>query len=343
MAASHENSIINQPHRSPIRTRIKGTGSYLPEKVLTNADLEKLVETNNQWIIERTGIRTRHLAADNQTNTDLALIASQRALEAAGLKAEDLDLIIYATVTPDRLMPSCATVLQKKLGSKPMMAFDLNAACTGWLYSFHLAETMVKSGLYQNVLVVGSEVLHAFVDYKDRETCILFGDGAGAAILGPALETQKSQVYSSHLTADGQLAELLTLEAGGSAKPGHSVTDPKLFYIRMQGREIFKSAVRAMVSACGEALKANSMDIAEVSWLIPHQANFRIIEAVASYFKFPVEKCIINVDRTGNTSAATIPIALDEAIRSGRIERDQNILLTAFGAGLTSGSVLLRY
>ncbi len=326
-----------------IRTRIKGTGSFLPEKLLTNADLEKLVDTNDQWIVERTGIHTRHLAAEKQTNSDLAFEASKRALEAAHLKPSDIDLIIYATVSPDRLMPSCACILQKKLGCGNIMAFDLNAACSGWLYGVSLVDTLVKSGQYKNVLMVGSEVLHAFVDYTDRETCILFGDAAGAAIFGPATDAEDSKIFSTHMHADGQLSELLSLDAGGSALPGYAVQNQRDFYIRMSGREIFKSAVRAMVHACGEALQGNGMKSEDISWLIPHQANLRIIDAVASYFKFPVEKCIVNLQKTGNTSAATIPMALDGAIRDGRIQRGQNILMTAFGAGLTSGSVLLKY
>ncbi len=326
-----------------IRTRIKGTGSYLPKKILTNADLEKLVDTNDQWIVERTGIRTRHLAADDQPNSDLALEAAKRALEAAHLKASDLDLIIYATVSPDRLMPSCACMLQKKLGCGNIMAFDINAACSGWLYGISIVDSYIKTGKFKNVLMIGSEILHAFVDYTDRETCILFGDGAGAAIFGPNESSDGSNILSWHMHADGQLAELLSLEAGGSRLPGHTVTNRKDFFIRMQGREIFKSAVRAMVHSCEEALQTNNMKSEDIAWLIPHQANYRIIEAVASYFKFPVERCIINVDRTGNTSAATIPMALDEAIRDGRIQRGQNILLTTFGAGLTSGSVLFKY
>lgn len=326
-----------------IRTRIKGTGSYLPEKLLTNSDLEKLVDTNDQWILERTGIQTRHLTSGGQTNTDLAYEAAKRALEAAHLKASDIDLIIYATVSPDRLMPSCACILQKKLGCGNVMAFDLNAACSGWLYGVSLVDTLVTSGKYKNVLLIGSEVLQSFVDYTDRETCILFGDAAGAAIFGPAEESQDSLIYSSHMHADGQLSELLSLQAGGSAMPGYAVENKRDYYIRMQGREIFKSAVRAMVHACGEALQENGIKSEDVSWLIPHQANLRIIDAVASYFKFPHEKCIVNLQHTGNTSAATIPMALDGAIRDGRIQRGQNLLMTAFGAGLTSGSVLLKY
>ncbi len=326
-----------------IRTRIKGTGSYLPEKLITNADLEKLVDTNDQWIVDRTGIRSRHIAADNQTNSDLALEASKKAIEAAGLTPSDIDLIIYATVSPDRLMPSCACMLQKKLGCRNVMAFDINAACSGWLYGVNLVDSFIKSGQYKNILLVGSEVLHSYVDYKDRETCILFGDGAGAAIFGRAESDQDSYILSCHMHADGNLAELLSLPAGGSRLPGMKVEVQKDFYIHMQGREIFKNAVRAMVGACGEALQANQMKVEDIAWLIPHQANSRIIEAVASYFKFPIEKCVVNVDRTANTSAATIPIALDEAARDGRVQRGQFVLLAAFGAGLTSGSVLMKY
>jgi 3-oxoacyl-[acyl-carrier-protein] synthase III len=326
------------------RTKISGTGSYLPEKILSNADLEKMVETNNDWIVERTGIRNRHLAAPDQNTSDLALIAAQRALEAANLSAQDLDMIIFSTVTPDQIMPSAACMLQKKLGARQVMAFDLSAACSGFVYGLSVADQFIRTGLYKHVLVVGAEVLHRYVNYKDRETCILFGDGAGAAIASRAEDGEDSSILSVHLHSDGSLGDLFVLPAGGSAMPfTQDVLDQNLQYVRMKGREIFKNAVRAMSQCCQEALDANKMTIDQIDWLIPHQANLRILDAVAHYFGIPNEKVIVNLQETGNTSAATVPIAFDEAIRDGRIKRGQHVLLTVFGAGLTSGSIMLRY
>lgn len=326
------------------RTRIAGTGSYLPEKVLSNKDLEQLVDTNDAWITERTGIKNRHLAAPDQATSDLALVAAKNALDAAKMAPTDLDLIIFCTISPDQIMPSAACTLQKKLGCRQIMAFDLSAACSGFVYGLTVADQFIKTGLYKNILVVGAEVLHRYVNYKDRETCILFGDGAGAFVLTRAKEDTDSRILSAHMAADGNLGELFTLPAGGSAMPlSQDVLDNDLQFVRMKGREIFKNAVRTMSFACQEALETNQMKMDEVSWLIPHQANIRILQAVASHFGFPDEKVIVNLPEMGNTSAATIPIAMDEAIRDGRIQRGQHILLTAFGAGLTSGSILLKY
>ena len=328
----------------PFRTRISGTGRYLPEKVLTNADLEKMVETNHEWIVERTGIERRHMAAPDQVTSDLALIASQRALEAARLTPEDIDLIIFCTVSPDQVMPSAACVLQKKLGCRNIMAFDLSAACSGFVYGVAVADQFIKTGMYKHVLVLGAEVLHRYVNYKDRETCILFGDGAGAVICSRAEEGQSSTILSSHLRSDGSLGELFVLPAGGSGMPlSQEVLDNNMQYVRMKGREIFKNAVRSMTDVCQEALQTNGMTVAQVDWLIPHQANIRILDSVAHYFEIPAEKVVINVNDTGNTSAASVPMAFDEAVRDGRIQRGHHVLLTAFGAGLTAGSVLLRY
>lgn len=331
-------------HQNMYKTRISGTGSYLPEKLLTNHDLEKLVDTNDQWIIERTGIKQRHIAAETQVTSDLAVIAARRALEAANLTATDIDMILVATVTPDQQMPSTACFVQAKLGARPVLAFDLNAACSGFLYGATIADQFVKTGLYKHVLVVGVEILSRFINYEDRETCILFGDGAGAMVFSRAEAGQKSEILSTIMQADGNLADLLQLTAGGSKNPIARVNrELGEHWMSMKGREIFKNAVRTMVQTCQDALKNTGMSIDQVDWLIPHQANLRIIEAVASYFGLPNEKAIVNVHDTGNTSAATVPIAFDQAVRDGRIKRDQNILLTAFGAGLTSGSVLLRY
>ena len=329
---------------TPYRTRIAGTGSYLPEKILTNADLEKMVDTNDQWIVERTGIRERRIAAPGQVTSDLAYNAATKALEAAKMTASDIDMIIVATVSPDQSMPSTACILQAKLGCGTIMAFDLSAACSGFLYSMGIADQFIRTGIYKNILIVGAEILHNVVNYKDRETCILFGDGAGCAILSRAEPGDRNVIQSVHLHADGSLADLLSLPAGGSVMPlSQEVLDSGSHYLRMKGREIYKNAVRTMTFCCQEALEANQMTVADIDWLIPHQANLRILESVAGYFKIPSEKVIVNLRRTGNTSAASVPIALDESIREGKIKRGEMILMTVFGAGLTSGSLMVRY
>lgn len=326
------------------RSRISGTGSYLPEKVLTNLDLEKLVETQDQWIRERTGIERRHLAAEGQYTTDLALEASLKALKASQKKPEDIDLIIFCTVTGDQVMPSSACVLQTKLGCTSIPAFDLSAACSGFIYGLSTADQFIKTGQYKTILVVGAEIIHRFVNYKDRETCILFGDAAGAFILERANESDSCTILSTHLRAEGSLGDLFVLPAGGSKIPfTQQVLDNEEHYVKMKGREIFKNAVRTMSAVCQEALEYNKVNSDEVSWLVPHQANWRIMEAVAHHFDFPKEKVVSIVHEMGNTSAATVPVAFDFAVQDKRIQRGQLILLTAFGAGLTAGSCLLRY
>lgn len=326
------------------RSRVAGTGSYLPERILTNADLEKMVETSDQWIVERTGIRRRHIAAEDQVTSDLCVLAAEKALKHAGLEAKDLDGIIICTVSGDQVMPSTAATVQHKLGAGNVMAFDLSAACSGFVYGLSVADNMIRTGMLKNVLVVGAEILNRFVNYKDRDTCILFGDGAGAWILSRAEEGDKNVILSSHLHADGSLGELFVLPAGGSKLPfSAQVLAESSQYVRMKGREIFKNAVRAMSACCQEALDANNVTAGEVDWMIPHQANNRIIEAVADYYEFPMSKVVVSVHETGNTSAASIPLAFEMAKEDGRIQRGNTILLTAFGAGLTSGSVLLRY
>lgn len=316
----------------------------MPEKRLSNDDLAKLVETNDQWIRERTGIRWRHIAAEGEFTSDLAYQASLKALDEAKLSPKDIDMILVATVSPDQPMPNTACVLQHKLGARDCMAVDISAACTGFVYGFSIADQFIRTGTYKNVLVVGAEVLHRYVSYKDRETCILFGDAAGAAVISRAKEEERSQVYSVHLHADGGISDLFVLPAGGSAIPfSQRVLDEDLQYVRMKGREIFKHAVRTMSQSCDEALQANNMKPEDVSWIVPHQANLRIIEAVAKHFGIPMEKVVVEIEDMGNTSAATVIVALDKAIRDGRVQRGQNILLTAFGAGITSGSLLMRY
>ncbi|NUN06279.1 MAG: ketoacyl-ACP synthase III [Bdellovibrio sp.] len=326
------------------RSRVAGIGSYLPEKVLTNVDLEKMVETNDQWIVERTGIERRHVAGPDEATSDLCLVAAKRALEDAKINVSEIDMIIVGTVTGDHQMPSTACFLQSKLGAKNIMAFDVNAACSGFVYGISIADQFIRSGMYKNVLVVGAEVLTRYMNYKDRETCILFGDGAGAWVISRAENSEKNLIESSHLHADGNLADLLILPGGGSKHPqSQEVIDKGMNYMTMKGREIFKNAVRAMAHSCQEALEHNKVSPDQVDWVIPHQANKRIIEAVADQFKFPMERVIVYVQETGNTSAASIPLAFDWAVQNGKIKRGQTILLTAFGAGLTSGSVLLRY
>lgn len=327
------------------RARISGTGSYLPEKLLTNYDLEKMVETSHDWIVERTGIHHRHIAADHQATSDLAFEATKKALAAAKLTPKDIDAIVFATVSGDQVMPNTACVLQTLLGCRQnIMALDISAACSGFIYGISVANQFIQTGTYKNILVIGAEILHRLVNYKERDTCILFGDGAGAAILSRAEDDEPSKIYSHHLGADGSVGDLFVLPAGGSRMPfSQEVLDNKAQFVRMKGREIFKHAVRSMTDVCEMALKTNNMTIDDVHWLIPHQANIRILESVAKHFEFPLEKVVINIANTGNTSAATVIIALDEAIRDGRIQRGQNVLLTAFGAGLTMGSVLLKY
>jgi len=325
-------------------TRIAGTGSYLPSTLLTNLDLEKMVDTNNQWIVERTGIERRHIAAKHEATSDLAFQAATKAMEAAGITADQLDAILVGTVTPDQVMPNVACVLQARLGCRQIMAMDLSAACSGFLYGASIADQFIRTGMFKNVLVIGGETLSRVVNYEDRGTCILFGDGAGAMVLSRAKDGERGQIFSSHLGANGALGDLLTLAGGGSRLPfSQEVLDKKLHLVQMNGREVFKSAVRAMRDRAVEALETSKMTIDEVDWVIVHQANNRIIEAVADQLKVPMEKIPVNIRDTGNTSAASIPVLFDESVRQNKIKRGQNVLMVAFGGGLTSGSVLLKY
>ncbi len=326
------------------RSQIRGMGSHLPPKKLTNHDLEKMVDTSNHWIMERTGIYSRYMAEDGQGTSDLALIAARQALENSERSPKDVDMVIFGTVTPDKIMPSSACYLQAKLGLRDVMAFDINAACSGFIYGLSIADQFIRTGHYQNILVVGAEILHHKVNYKDRSTCILFGDGAGAVFLSRASENSSSLILSSHSHSDGSLADLLHVPSGGSMLPFSQKTlDSKEIFVEMKGREIFKHAVRTMSQCCQEALDINNITKNDVDWLIPHQANTRIIEAVAKHFDIPMEKVIVHIENMGNTSAATIPIAFHENTKNGKIKRGDLVLLTAFGAGITSGSVLLRY
>lgn len=303
-----------------------------------------MVDTNDQWIRERTGIVARRIAAPGECTSDMALNAARIALAEAKLDPKDIDMILFATVSPDQVMPNTACHLQKKLGARDCMAVDISAACTGFVYGISIADQFIKTGVYKNILVVGAEHLHHMVNYKDRDTCILFGDGAGAAILSRAKETEDSDILSIDLRADGNIGDLFVLPGGGSKIPmSHEMLDEGLQYVRMKGREIFKHAVRTMSDCCSVVLQDAGMSADEVSWVVPHQANIRIIEAVAKHFGLPMERMVVEIEDMGNTSAATVIVSLDRAIKDGRIKRGQNILLTAFGAGITSGSVLLRY
>lgn len=325
-------------------SKIAGVGSFLPEKVITNHDLEKIVETSHDWIVQRTGIERRHVIADEDTNSDLCVRAAQSALEDAHMSVDQLDMIIVATLSGDYKMPATACLVQTKLGAKNIMAFDLNAACSGFVYSLHIADQFIKTGTYKNILIVGAENLTRMLNYKDRETCILFGDGAGAFVLTRAETTDKNIIMTSHAHAEGSLYDLLWAEGGGTRRPfSQDVLDSGAHYMQMKGKEIFKNATRTMAACCKEALEATQTSVDQIDWIVPHQANMRITEAVSNYFSFPMEKIISTVHETGNTSAASIPIAFDMAYREGRIKRGQLIMLTAFGAGLTSGSALLRF
>lgn len=322
-----------------VYARIAGTGSYLPEKILTNADLEKIVETSDQWIRERTGIQQRHIAAEGQTTVDLAEQAALRAMQAAGVTAAELDLIVVGTTTPDIIFPSSACLLQARLGANGCPAFDVNAACSGFIFALTTADKFIRSGAAKTVLVVGAETLTRMLDWSDRNTCVLFGDGAGAVVLKADAETG---ILSTHLHSDGGKKELLYNPVGVSA--GFKL-DEKNAGVRvlMAGSDVFKYAVKALDSVVDEALEANAIDKTQLDWLIPHQANLRIIEATAKRLAMPMDRVVLTVHKHGNTSAASVPLALDEAVRSGKVQRGQLVLMEAFGGGFTWGSALMRY
>ena len=310
-----------------IYSRISGTGSYLPERVMTNAELEKMVETSDQWIVERTGIRKRHIVGDSETTCDIAEQASRRALDAAGIEPQQIDLIIVATTTPDRIFPSTACLLQHQLDMHGQTAFDIQAVCTGFVYALGVADKFIRSGSVKRALVVGADSLSRIIDWTDRSTCVLFGDGAGAVVLEAS---EEAGILSTHLHADGKYNELL-----------HVPQDSQ--YIHMQGNEVFKVAVNTLGRIVDETLTANNMHKDEIDWLVPHQANIRIIAATARKLKMPMERVVVTVEEHGNTSAASIPLALDVAVRDGRIKRGETLLLEAFGGGFTWGSALMKY
>ncbi len=321
---------------------ILGTGKYLPEKVLTNADLEKMVDTSDEWIITRTGIRERRIADPEMASSDLATRAALDALEDANTSPEELDLIVVATVTPDVFFPSTACLVQKNLRATKAGAFDLSAGCSGFLYTLAVAKQFIATGTYNKVLVVGVEVLSRIIDWTDRNTCVLFGDGAGAVVLGPTEEGKG--ILTTVLGSDGEGGKFLTMPAGGSKMPATIETvQNRLHYVKMDGSEVFKFAVRKMHQASIEALELSGKGIEDIDYLVPHQANIRIIESASKKLKLPMEKVHVNLDRFGNISSASIPIALDEAVKSKKIKKDDLIVMVAFGAGLTWGASVLRW
>jgi 3-oxoacyl-[acyl-carrier-protein] synthase-3 len=324
------------------KSRIISTGSYVPEKVVTNFDLEKMVDTSDDWIVERTGIRERRIVGDGQAASDLAYEASKVAVDSAGLKADDIDLIIVATVTGDMPFPSTACILQNKLGAKNAFGFDINAACSGFLYGLYVADSFIKSGVHKRILIVGTEVLSKITDWNDRTTCVLFGDGAGAVIIESTDEDRG--IVSMHVNSDGSMWELLYMPGGGSRNPiSIDSVEKGLHYIKMKGNETFKVAVRILEDLVIKILDENKLELSQLSLLIPHQANLRIIQATADRLNLSMGKIVINIDRYGNTSAASIPIALDEAVRAGRVRDGDYIVLEAFGGGLTWGSALIKW
>ena len=326
------------------QVKIAGTGSYLPEKRLTNAELEKMVDTNDEWIVQRTGMRERRVAAPDQATSDLCIIAANRAIENAGITAEDIDLIIVATVTPDTIFPSTACRVQHGIGARQVPAFDLAAACSGFIYGLSMARTQIASGVMNNVLVIGAEVLTRFTDYTDRGTCILFGDGAGAAVLKPAEDDSISKIIDTHMASNGAEADMLILPGGGSLHPpSPEMLEQRLNYIVIHGRAVFKQAVSNIVRIVFESLDRCGYSSEDIDMIIPHQMNARIIESAAKRLDIPMDRIFMNLDKYGNTSAATIPIALDEANRQGVIKRGDLLSLVTFGGGLTWASALVKW
>lgn len=314
-------------------SRIAGTGSYLPEKVLTNADLESMVDTTDEWIVSRTGIRERHIAAEGEFTSDLCTHAARRAMVAAGIEASEIDLIIIATTTPDRIFPSTACLVQDKLGVSNCPAFDVQAVCSGFVYALATADKFIQTGSAKCVLVVGAETMSRITDWTDRSNCILWGDGAGAVILQASAEPG---ILSTHLHAEGSYANLLNVPSGVSKQEGRKT-------VYMEGNSVFKIAVNTLDSMVDETLAANGLQKSDIDWLVPHQANIRILQLTAKKLGLDMERVVVTVDVHGNTSAASVPLALDVAVRDGRIKRGETVLMEAFGGGFTWGSVLMKY
>jgi len=314
-------------------SRIAGTGSYLPKRILTNAELETMVDTTDEWIVTRTGIHERHIAADNELTSDLAYEAGRLAIEAAGIAPQDVDMIIVATTTPDRVFPSTACLVQHKLGIANCPAFDVQAVCSGFVYALSVADSFIKSGSARQILVIGAETMSRITDWTDRSNCILWGDGAGAVLLQAS---EAPGLLSCHLHADGSYTDMLNVPSGVSKRDGGST-------IEMSGNPVFKMAVNTLDAIVDETLAANNMDKSDIDWLVPHQANIRILQATAKKLGMGMDRVVVTVDTHGNTSAASIPLALDAAVRDGRIKRGETLLMEAFGGGFTWGSVLVKY
>ncbi len=330
--------------KSPYSAVIAGTGSYVPDKVLTNEDLTKLVDTSDEWITTRTGIKVRHIASQHETTATLAAEAAKKAMAAAGISAEEIDMIVLATITSEMVFPSTACFVQDMIGAKNAWAFDVSAACSGFVYSLSVAQQFVQSGKYDNVLVIGAETLSKITNYKDRGSCILFGDGAGAAVVQKADAEQSRGIMYSTSTSDGSGWESLTCPAYGSRHPADKpLADADGIYMKINGREIYQLAVRRIVELVDECLEQCSLSTEDVKLFIPHQMNARIIESVAKRLSFTNEQVFINIEKFGNTSAASIPIAMDEAVRTGRLNRGDVVLLAAFGGGLTWGANVLEF
>jgi 3-oxoacyl-[acyl-carrier-protein] synthase III len=326
-----------------LHSHLLGTGAYCPKRILTNQDLEKLVDTTDAWISERTGIKERRIAAEGEVTSDMAVVAARHALAMASTKAEDLDMIIVATVSADMPLPSCAVIVQAKLGAAHAFGFDLGAACAGSIYGLSIADQFIKTGKAQRVLVIGAELLSRLVDWTDRNTCVLFGDAAGAMVVGPARDPGRG-LLSTHLHSDGTAAGILSIPGGGSQHPQSAeVLAKNMHKIAMNGREIYKFAVRVLPQAILEALAANGLTVADIDHIVSHQANARIVESVLERLGIPLEKCWLNLERYGNTSSASLPISLDEANRAGRLQPGDLIAMMAIGAGMTWGSALMRW
>ncbi len=326
------------------RSQILGTGHYLPAKVVTNFDLERVVDTSDAWIRERTGIHQRHVAAPDEASSDMATQAARHALEAAGLKPTDIDMIIVGTISPDLQLPATAMFVQRNLGTRPdCPGFDLAAACAGFIYGLSMADALVRTGSARNVLVIGVELLSRLVDWTDRNTCVLFGDGAGAVVVGPCEDPERG-ILSTHLFADGTQIESLYIPAGGTRTPiSAELIAQRKHLVHMAGKEVFRYAVKALSASSALAIRANGLTPAEIDWLIPHQANRRIIDAVLHRSGIAKERCFINIDKTANTSSASVPIALDQAVRLGKVQRGQNVVFCALGGGFAWGSALVRW
>jgi 3-oxoacyl-[acyl-carrier-protein] synthase-3 len=326
-----------------IPVQITATGGYVPDRRLTNADLEKLVETNDGWIVTRTGIRERRIVSDGQATSDLAVNAARKALEARGIGAETIDLIILATITPDYPVPAAACIVQKKLGATRAWSFDLNGACAGFVFALSGGAQFVAAGFHRRVLVIGADAMSAITDFKDRTTCVLFGDGAGAALLEPAPPGAPA-IRDMILGSDGNGVDLLCVPAGGSLRPAsHETVDARMHYVHQSGRQVFRIAVEGMVNVTRQLLDRNRLRVQDIACFIPHQANKRILDAMVQRLNIPSEKVVVNIDRYGNTTAATIPLALSEAVEAGRIKRGDRVVFCTFGAGFTWGSALVEW